>query len=356
MRVLIRAKGDRNLLLYYVDASGRECSKTAGTRDRGEAERAAALWEQELLAFCGTKGDGWGYFRQRFEDEHLATLSAKGDSAYGTALNHYERLMQPRLISEVTADAISTFKARMLAEGKGLPSISTYLRHLRTAFNWAAELGMIARFKVKIPKQSARKFMRGRPITEPEYKAMLKACPDPCWKRFLELLWLSGMRLEEAIRFSWDTPPIVARMDARPYPTIMFYAEGHKAGSDAMSPMTPDMHRWLSRTPKAARVGLVAPLPVLANEASRVISGIGKACGIAVNETKYASAHDIRRAFGSRWAKVVRPLTLQRLMRHKDFTTTLKYYIGLEAEDAGAELWGVPATVPKQTKKRRTSR
>ena len=351
MKVLIRAKGSRNLLLYYIDANGREVSKTSGTRNKGEAERAAALWEQELIAFRGTNGDGWGYFRKRFEDEHLATLSSKGDAAYGTALNHYERVMSPALISEVTPDSISAFKAKMLGEEKKLSSISTHLRHLRMAFGWAAEIGMIPKFKVKIPKQTARKFMRGRPITEAEYEKMLKACPDACWSRFLRLLWLSGMRLEEATRFSWDTPPIVARMDARPFPTIMFYAEGHKAGSDEMSPMAPDLHAWLSAVSESERAGPVVALPVLPNEASRVISGIGKACKIAVNETKFASAHDIRRAFGSRWAKVVRPLTLQKMMRHRDFTTTLKYYVGLEAEDAGAELWSVPTTVPKQGQK-----
>jgi len=31
---------------------------------------------------------------------------------------------------------------------------------------------------------------------------------------------------------------------------------------------------------------------------------------------KYASAHDLRRSFGTRWAKRVMPVVLQKLMRH----------------------------------------
>ena len=41
----------------------------------------------------------------------------------------------------------------------------------------------------------------------------------------------------------------------------------------------------------------------------------------------YASAHDLRRSFGFRWAKRVMPLILQKLMRHADITTTMEFYV-----------------------------
>lgn len=40
---------------------------------------------------------------------------------------------------------------------------------------------------------------------------------------------------------------------------------------------------------------------------------------------KYASAHDFRRSFGERWAKVVMPAVLQQMMRHKSILTTMRY-------------------------------
>jgi integrase len=54
---------------------------------------------------------------------------------------------------------------------------------------------------------------------------------------------------------------------------------------------------------------------------------------------KAATAHDYRRAFGTRWSKRVMPCVLKRLMRHKDINTTLKYYIDSEAEDIATDLW-----------------
>ncbi len=59
---------------------------------------------------------------------------------------------------------------------------------------------------------------------------------------------------------------------------------------------------------------------------SRTISAIGKNAGVVVNkaEEKYASAHDLPRSFGTRWASRVKPATLQLLMRQKSTETTLK--------------------------------
>jgi len=57
-------------------------------------------------------------------------------------------------------------------------------------------------------------------------------------------------------------------------------------------------------------------------------------------KVKYASAHDCRRGFGTRWAKRVMPAVLQRLMRHRNIDTTMKYYVGIQADDVAADLWG----------------
>ncbi len=52
--------------------------------------------------------------------------------------------------------------------------------------------------------------MKGRPITREEFERMLtvseKVRPDDFrhWKGFLEGLWLSGLRLGEALALSWE--------------------------------------------------------------------------------------------------------------------------------------------------------
>ena len=64
-----------------------------------------------------------------------------------------------------------------------------------------------------------------------------------------------------------------------------------------------------------------------ANRVRCIVSDIGKAAGVKVSESggkvKYASAHDLRRSFGERWASRVMPNVLQELMRHENIQTTL---------------------------------
>ena len=351
IRVLVRSKGGgRPLLLYYVDPqSGREVSKSADTTDKRQAERAASRWEAELLEHRGADGTSWDWFVERFENEHLSALPAKTGEGYSTALNHFRRLIKLERLSAVTTSTISTFQSKLVQEGRPITTVASYLTHLRAAFNWASRVGMIRKAPdVRIPRVGKRKLMRSRPITRGEFQQMHdEADGEPEIQRFLELLWLSGLRLQEACRLSWDRPPLVIDLEAVPYPALLFYLEGHKAGDDDMTPLTPDFHQWLLKTPKAKRHGLVAPVlnsSGKARPAKKIgirVSEIGEACKIAVNDLgKFASAHDFRRAFGTRWAEKVRPVTLQRLMRHKSIETTLRYYVGLTVADAGAELWG----------------
>ena len=59
---------------------------------------------------------------------------------------------------------------------------------------------------------------------------------------------------------------------------------------------------------------------------------------------KCASAHDLRRAFGQRWAARIMPQILMQLMRHEDISTTMKFYVGKEAEATADVLWAAVET------------
>ena len=54
---------------------------------------------------------------------------------------------------------------------------------------------------------------------------------------------------------------------------------------------------------------------------------------------KYASAHDLPRAFGLRWSARVMPAVLQQLMRHESIETTMRYYVGRNADAVADALW-----------------
>jgi integrase len=356
LRVHVRRKGRRNFYLYYVDPlTGREVTRSARTDDKAEANRAAQRWETELLASRGIDGCGWEYFRQRFEDDHLADKPQRSRNSYLNALNHFARCISLKSVSEVTADHVSAFKGKLLDEGRPHATVAKILTHCRAAFNWAEGIGMLRKCpRFIMPRQVKRKVMRGRAIGDAEFAKMLKHChrskygkaAAPQLKRFCEMLRLSGLRLEEGSLLSWDSPPIQVFADASPHPYVCFYGEKVKSREDELVPITPAFADWLRATPRRERLGRVAPVLGLRGEPlgweaiGKAISEVGAAAKVQVSDDgKMASAHDLRRAFGREWAQKVKPLILQRLMRHRRIETTMMFYAQLENEDIGAALW-----------------
>ncbi|MFM8634807.1 MAG: hypothetical protein ACKOEX_08365, partial [Planctomycetia bacterium] len=72
---------------------------------------------------------------------------------------------------------------------------------------------------------------------------------------------------------------------------------------------------------------------------SKIVTKIGAAANVRVDEGKTASAHDLRRAFGEYWATKLMPAQLMVLMRHESIETTMKFYVGRNAERTAAMLW-----------------
>ena len=121
-----------------------------------------------------------------------------------------------------------------------------------------------------------------------------------------------------------------------------------KAHRDTVLPITPEFATLLHRVPERERRGKVFKLrdtdgtPLCGGRwvVGKMVSAIGEKAGVVVDERnkggkvvrKFASAHDLRRAFGQRWASRVMPTVLRELMRHADISTTMKFYVGQDAE------------------------
>ncbi len=189
--------------------------------------------------------------------------------------------------------------------------------------------------------------MKGRPITTEEFERMLDVVPEVrpddshVWGRYLRGLWLSGLRRGESLILSWDDDTDVAVDLSGKHPRFRIFAEGQKRHQDELLPMTPDFAEWLLATPEELQTGLVFPLPVNADAAGRIVSNIGRRAKVVVDKAtgKFATTHDLRRSFGTRWAARVKPATLQKLMRHADIKTTMDYYVRQDADDIADELW-----------------
>lgn len=380
--------GDRkNLVLRYVDpVTGKHATKSAKTSDHSEACKAAGQWQDELRNGRYRKASRltWEAFREKYEAEKLPTLAASTARQADSTFNHLERLINPKMLGTITAGVLSTFQTKLREEKARDATIAGYLRHLRAALSWAAKQELIAKVPaIAMPGRvkGVKKSMRGRPITGEEFDRMKAAAKKvrehdhARWERLLDGLWLSGLRLGEALALSWDDDTAVSVCLTGKHPKLRLLAEGHKANDDRLLPIVPEFGEFLLATAPADRVGLVFPMgddrrQLSVKRASRTLSDIGEKAGVIVNRdaggqrgkkqardraaaqadpakakppegpaVKYASAHDLRRAFATRWAARLMPAKLQLLMRHSSIETTLAYYVEQDADEVAAELW-----------------
>lgn len=364
--------GDRrHYQMQWVDpATNRKKTRSTGVErtprkaSRTEAERVAAKFEAELREgrYHEPTKVTWADFRERYENEVVTSLAdATGDKIFGV-LNAFEEIARPRMLYDVTASAVSRYQSQLRSKGLAETTIAGHLAHLRAALQWAVNQGMIPAVpKIEKPKRArTSKVMKGRPITLEEFERMLDRVPDvvgqeaaPSWRYYLRGLWLSGLRLAESLELYWDRDDkLCVDLDGK-RPMLRIPAALEKGNRDRLLPMAPEFAEFLAETAREERTG-----PVFNPKAqrrrgerlnfyrvSRVISDIGEATGIKVStdaktgEVKFASAHDLRRSFGERWAARVMPQVLMELMRHESIETTMRYYVGRNAERTADALW-----------------
>jgi integrase len=346
IRVNLRKKPDRpHYQLYFTDPlTGLERTRSAKTGELKAARLEAARWQVELES-SGHNGKaiGWEYFRKRFQDEHLCHCEKRSRVPVNAALNHFEAIIgKPRDIRQIKSSTMSQFVAGLSKAVDSTSSVVTYSRHVLTALRWAWKMEMLDRVpSLSLPRVA--RLSKGRALTDEEFEKMLAAVDKMACrykdklKRLMRGLFLSGLRAAEAIRLNWERGSVLLDMDGGKYPRIIFSGKGQKSRRNEVMPITPDFAAFLNETPKEERVGSVFGLHMYAT--SRIAEA-GELAKVIVNDTgKFASAHDLRRTFGTRWSYKVRPIILQRIMRHADIKTTLAHYVDQAADDVGRELW-----------------
>lgn len=333
---------------------------TGKTKER-DAQRVAKQIIDEWFANRGREGDAaWSEFVSAHEDEVQPSLAKETRRMYGIVFNAVEKHISPAVMSDMTARAVSRLQAKWRGNKLSEHSIGTYLAHLSKALKWAKSQGMIPETPAIERPQLARKERKakGRPISGEEFDRMIATVPlvikaneaVPSWERALRGLWLSSLRLSELLTLSWDDRKMM-RVDLDgSFPALLIPSAVEKGRKDRIVPIMADFAEFLQATPTDQRRGRVFPLvqqrdrkgkrpPDNMQYVSKMISKIGEEAGIIVGhytasgKTKYASAHDLRRSFGRRWAgKVQNSIDLKTLMRHESLETTMAYYAHEDAE------------------------
>jgi integrase len=297
--------------------------------------------------------DDWIDFKVDYQRDHLATQSKSYRAVFKSAALAFEKVANPQRITDATPRALAKFRTSLREQGKSAATIASYLRTLRAAFYWAHRHGLIEKpIHVEMPRLVNRgEKMKGRPITSEEFERMQSAAVHvvgeqhaTALQRAMTGLWLSGLRLGESLRLSWDDPRdiMIINIDGR-RPLVQIPASVDKGRIERMLPLTPDFVEWLrtldDRVGRVYQVRSKAGNCVrTANEVGRLISEAGRRAGVVVGN-HHATAHDFRRSFGERWSRRVTPAVLKELMRHRDIKTTLTYYVGENAERTANEVW-----------------
>lgn len=359
IRVNVMQYPDRpNLVLAYTDpVSGKRKTKSAGTSNEKAAWKAAAAWEEELRAgpHCPPSKVTWAAFRERYETEHAASLAEKTRASIRNALGQVERHLNPDMLVKVNASALSTLQTKLRGTGIKETSIASVLRHTKAALSWGVSVGLLKTVpKIIMPKGSKGRKMKGGALVGEQFDRMIAAVPkvrpeDAAeWVRYLTGMWLSGLRLGESVALSWNADaPFAVDLTGR-HPRFRIKGDAQKSGNDELLPLTPDFADFLLQTPEPQRRGVVFKLNDMqtgthlgVDRVCKLVTAIGKKARIIVNaaDGKYASCHDLRRTFGTRWAKRVMPAVLRKLMRHSSVQTTMQFYVDLDVDDMADDLW-----------------
>lgn len=349
--------GRASLYMRYVDPiTGKQVVRSTGETKKSEAQKKAGAWEKELRAgkYKPRSKVTWEEFREQYETEAFPDFAVATQKKCDTVFDAVETVLSPGKLSSVTTERLDALAKAWRDAKKSEHTIKGRLALIRSALNWAHDKGlMIDVPKFNMPKRAkGSKMMKGRPVTGEEYDRMIEAVPKVVranaakWERLLKGLWLSGLRLGEAIDLWWDREDRMHFDLSGNRPMFRIHADQEKGGQDRLLPMTPDFAEFILATPEAERTGRVFDLTCRGlSTISDVISRVGEKAGVKVNtdpktgDVKYASAHDLRRSFGARWAALVMPQILMELMRHADIQTTLRYYVGRNAQTTADVVW-----------------
>lgn len=354
--------------------------KTINAPNQKAADKAAGAWEEKLnspIPVHITTGEIWTWdaFCTEYKKVIAGTSRANQDkwrvvAAEADVVFRADHITAP-LLAHINARFVKKLRNSLIVRRGNAPStVNSGIATFCSGMNYAAGEGWVD--PIVIPRERGReekddKEMRGRPITGEEFDRITnmigvdtkplkhlsvkvveqltktQAHPDT-WHQLLNGLWLSGMRISEAMRFHVD------RIDChRPFeldtekPKAIFVSKQKNRKTQVVA-MTKDFGEFLRSVQPDSDGWYFSPTGPqgrykTSKAVGRVVSALGAAAGVITSSSEFASAHDMRRAFARRWSARVMPPVLQHLMRHGSIDTTMRYYVGSDADAAAVAMY-----------------
>jgi integrase len=336
VRVWIQRFSDRKSLVlqWFCPITGKRKSRSAETSDPEQAEIAREKLQYELRndKFQEASNLSWAEFRQAFEEECFPNYRPNTRRRMRVVLRHFEAICNPRKVQAIDAKTMSAFVAGM-RKRKGRPgpqtmasTIALYLSSLHKVLSWAVKkdaLAAVPEFpEVEVPVSDPP------PVPAESFECLYAKATDPQMKAFLLCGWRAGLRLNEAFQLEREPTDKAPWLDVA-RKRIWIPRDFSKAKVVQWVPLDAMLAEALQALPQHGR----KVFHFMSKRGTRPLTVLGVCCRIGTLAKKAGvrlTMKSLRKGFGSYYAHRVSAHVLQKLMRHADIKTTMRYYVNID--------------------------
>lgn len=379
------AAGRKYYYAQWIDPlTGKERTESTRQTTKRDAERVAGDIEKRLNEGRERGAITWQEIRDEYEQSVFPSLKPATRRKVKTTFEAVDEFLDLKHVTRLKPADLLRFQRGVRSRDISEWTVKGHMSILGRVLRWAKKVGLLQSV-LDFPESKARG-SKGRAPTGEEFdrmKATTESIVGPnaaaSWNYLLDGLWWSGLRLAEAVSLRWDSVGLADMwIDLDITPPMFHITQGRDKTKDRIFPVAREFAEMLMKVPKFKRKGFVFnPLPYGNSEpderpseerVGKTLAIVGEDAGVKVAErklkkprqqkvrtgeagnrrwhvitsdvlTKHATAHDLRRAFGFRWALRVLPPVLMELMRHESIQTTMQFYVGRNAAIAAREAW-----------------
>lgn len=306
-------------------------SKLVGTKTA--ARQYAANLESRLNTdqFSGLGRITWRDYQAEYTADCLGRNRPATRQQYAATFAHVTRILAPRTLEDFTRQSVARYAmARLGEEHRGEPispaTVNKELRQIKAALREAAKRKYIAACppidllheEQKVPtycppEHFAKLYDACDAATRPDEQGF--TAPD-WWRAYLLCLYTTGWRRNE---------PLSVPKEALDWERGVIYLDAAAAKSrrGEVVHVPPILLEHLERIKSFGP--MVFPWPHSPKALHDEFWGIQDTAGVKRRDGERYGFHDLRRGFATLNADRVSAEVLQRIMRHKSYTTTQRY-------------------------------
>ena len=301
----------------YIDNTGKRIRKSLGTSNKKLAEIKKAEIETELAK--GKLGFATDIELEEFIKKYLEYSRVnKSKSTYFTdkyTLEDFIEYFGNIKLSQITIEKLEGWKI-WLIESKGLSKITANvrIRHIKSALSKALEWKHIEENPATKLKQFKTPIGRPDFITEDQMEQFLKFVDNYTHKAIIMLLYLTGMRISEAVNLTWEDVDL-DNMTIRVRSKKDWHTKNYK---ERVIPINKHLLQYLEHLKSISKNQFV--MPHKHKKIRQILSHYSKLSGIKI--TPHLLRHSMATALAS---KGISLQVIKEILGHSDYSTTLIY-------------------------------